>query len=79
MRRIRTTLAALVLTGAVLFTTAVPAQAASQQLRGVYYDQSFCNWYGGYGVQNGMWSWYRCEFVSNGSPYPPNGYWFLWA
>lgn len=78
MRRIATLLVALLLSGgALLATGATPVQAhyPDGTLRNVYSDRDFCQWYGSYGVQNGLWDSYICEFHQYGT----STYWFLWS
>ena len=77
MRRVRMMLVALaVALGLVLVA---PAEAAfAETLRNVYYYNWDCNRYGTYGVQNGLWPSYHCDFYpSQGAP--EGGFWFLYA
>ncbi|MEO3853995.1 hypothetical protein [Acrocarpospora sp. B8E8] len=70
MRKVRALLVAVALaSGLVIFATATPAQA--ETLRNVYFTQSYCLWYGDYGVQNGLWTSFHCDLTY--------GYWFLWS
>jgi len=78
VRRLATLLVSLTLAGGfTLAASAAPAQAhyPNGDLRNVYSDGAFCRWYGGYGVENGLWDWYICEYHGE---YPP-GLYFLWS
>ncbi|MBO3747736.1 hypothetical protein J5X84_16780 [Streptosporangiaceae bacterium NEAU-GS5] len=70
MRKVRALLAAgILVSGLTVVATATPAQADT--LRNVYYGYTDCNSYGSYGVQNGLWLWYHCEYQYN--------FYFLWS
>ncbi|MFY1632496.1 hypothetical protein ACN27F_04280 [Solwaraspora sp. WMMB335] len=87
----RRALTATALAGALLFATAGAAAAAPVTapereagavvqaddwiLRNVYSDQAFCIWYAGYGVDNGLWTQWRCERTVFGT----SVYYFLWT
>ena len=86
MTATRRTLAATVLAGIMLFATAGTAtaglaavgsatQADEWVLRNVYSDEAFCHWYGNHGLQNGLWTQYRCERNVFGT----SVYWFFWT
>ncbi|MBP2703172.1 hypothetical protein JOL79_05070 [Microbispora sp. RL4-1S] len=78
MRKVVSLLASAALAGGLtLALSAAPAHAT--QLRNVYYGYDDCVRYGSYGVEHGMWPYYTCTWVSNGSSVPPTGFWFLYA
>ncbi|WP_214109356.1 hypothetical protein [Acrocarpospora catenulata] len=70
MRKVGKLVAAGALAGGLVMGVGVaPAQADT--LRNVYYSSYDCYRYGDYGVQNGLWVWYHCEYQYN--------LWFLWS
>lgn len=81
VRRLTTLLVAFLLAmGGLFATTAAPASAQYQDppggtLRNVYSDLQFCHWYGGYGIQNDMWSSYLCQYRQYGT----SVYYFFWT
>lgn len=58
-----------------LATAGTVTQADEWVLRNVYSDEAFCHWYGNYGLQNGLWTQYRCERNVFGT----SVYWFFWT
>lgn len=82
MRRLTTLLVAFLFAmGGVFATTATPASAQYEDppggtLRNVYSSLGFCQWYGGYGIENDMWSSYLCQprYYGNSSPF-----YFFWT
>jgi len=79
MRRVRALLIALAVAGGLVI--AAPATAAfADSLRNVYYYNWNCNSYGTFGVQNGLWPSYHCDFLPEPGPeFPEHGLWFLYA
>ncbi|WP_326554050.1 hypothetical protein [Micromonospora sp. NBC_01813] len=58
-----------------LATAGAVTQADEWILRNVYSDEAFCHWYGNHGLQNGLWTQYRCERNVFGT----SVYWFFWT
>lgn len=86
MRRLATLLVAFMIAmGGLFATTAAPASADYQDppggtLRNVYSSLSFCQSYGSYGVANGMWRSYLCQYRQYGPPGGPYSvYYFFWT